>query len=487
MAHKNLSILHWNCNGIFSKKEMLTDYLQQYKPHICSLNEIKLTELEANKYLRFNGYSSILKCRKQNGNYGGGVALLIREDVSFEECCDFNNTDVEVVAVKINLNKTDLLIMSIYNPPDRHLKSICWEFLANYTGDYLVCGDFNAKARSFGCSKYNDSGRFLEEFLINTNGVLVNTPAHTYFKGDYSELLDLFLCSTNIASKIRKFRAELNQLLVSDHLPIEVWLSIKEFNTRQAFGNARKMDFSKADWVNYRSVLDNIANENRLLLSGQHDIDSLNSFLISSIEYAASTSIPVRIEHKLTALPHHILEKIKKRHQLRQEYNKGANENIKIQINKLNKIIKQDIWDLRTKQWSGFVEKFKGNATSSKPFWNKINEFRGSKRVNLIPPIKQDQNLYKEDIDKAEFFAEKLASTFSNDRAGPAEHEREVAFNLKEYRFASDELDYKPIDRTEIILAMSALNCNSAPGQDNIHNHLLKNLPLSFIDFLVYL
>jgi transcriptional regulatory protein LevR len=58
---------------------------------------------------------------------------------------------------------------------------------------------------------------------------------------------------------------------------------------------------------------------------------------------------------------------------------------------------------------------------------------------------------------------------------------------LGEYKFASEEKDCSPIDKNEIILALNALNCNSVPGQENIHNLLLKNLLLSFIDFLVYL
>jgi hypothetical protein len=46
--------VQWNCNGISNKIEMLKVYEDRFKPHIISLNELKLITVEANKVLRLD-------------------------------------------------------------------------------------------------------------------------------------------------------------------------------------------------------------------------------------------------------------------------------------------------------------------------------------------------------------------------------------------------------------------------------------------------
>jgi hypothetical protein len=115
MNQNHLTLLHWNCNGIFNKLEMFKVHIDRFKPHIISFNEIKLTEMEANKCLSFNGYSSIFKCREQLGSFGGGFALLVREDVNYEKYVNEAWLHREVVWVKVMLGKKETLIFSIYN------------------------------------------------------------------------------------------------------------------------------------------------------------------------------------------------------------------------------------------------------------------------------------------------------------------------------------------------------------------------------------
>ncbi len=79
--HFDLSVLHWNCNGLTSKIDQLKSYLLKKKPDIVSLNEIKCNTNSAIFNLNMLNYNSIFKVRE--GNMGGGVALLINKNHSF--------------------------------------------------------------------------------------------------------------------------------------------------------------------------------------------------------------------------------------------------------------------------------------------------------------------------------------------------------------------------------------------------------------------
>jgi hypothetical protein len=52
----NLKIIHWNCNSIKDKIDTLKAFLQDEKPDLMSLNEIKCNETEANNIFYIDNY-----------------------------------------------------------------------------------------------------------------------------------------------------------------------------------------------------------------------------------------------------------------------------------------------------------------------------------------------------------------------------------------------------------------------------------------------
>ena len=83
----NFLILQWNCFQLKTRLGELEMFLKKVKPDIVSINEIKMSTENANFHLRFEGYSTLFKCREKNGDSGGGVALLINEKIKFEKVC----------------------------------------------------------------------------------------------------------------------------------------------------------------------------------------------------------------------------------------------------------------------------------------------------------------------------------------------------------------------------------------------------------------
>jgi hypothetical protein len=145
----------------------------------------------------------------------------------------------------------------------------------------------------------------------------------TFFResSGYSKLLDLIGASPCAASKLKNFKCEVNELLVSDHLPIEVWFSLKlARNNSNSTDKEQKWDFKKANWDLFCAELDSKLNELLSLINKPHDVEMVNKFLKQSILDAAVISIPKIINrNNHSALPASILELIKKRHEARKK------------------------------------------------------------------------------------------------------------------------------------------------------------------------
>ena len=137
----NLTVLHWNCNGLKSKIDELETYLLSKRPDIVSLNELKCNNNEAIYNLNMLHYNSIYKIR--NNNQGGGVALLINKKLKYEEL-DLDETQ-EIVGIKLktNKNKNDINIFSYYNAPDIILNKDLFDNIEKNYDNYLECGDLN--------------------------------------------------------------------------------------------------------------------------------------------------------------------------------------------------------------------------------------------------------------------------------------------------------------------------------------------------------
>ena len=77
-----LNIIHWNCFK-FSVARLFEfqNFLTLYNPDIISIQELKLSEEEANYRLRFSGYDTLFKLRHSGPNFGGGVAIIIKQNI----------------------------------------------------------------------------------------------------------------------------------------------------------------------------------------------------------------------------------------------------------------------------------------------------------------------------------------------------------------------------------------------------------------------
>ena len=167
-----VSIVHWNCFKLNSvRRHELHDFLNKTKPSIVSLNETKLTKEEANYHLRFDNYSTFYKPRPKNPNLGGGVALLIRNDIQAEQTTIFDQfTNDEIIGTYCILGKKKTLLASYYVPPNIFPNTEIFNKIESSGLEFIICGDLNSCSEAFGSKKNNTSG----DALIN----IINDKQH---------------------------------------------------------------------------------------------------------------------------------------------------------------------------------------------------------------------------------------------------------------------------------------------------------------------
>lgn len=112
-------------------------------------------------------------------------------------------------------------------------------------------GDFNAKHIDFYCNITNTNGNALKQILNNTNLLVINTNEPTYISPatGNSDILDLILCTPDLASKLLQFST--TNHLSSDHLPV---LTTFSFHLQVTPNN--KYNYRKADWEIYRTHIE---------------------------------------------------------------------------------------------------------------------------------------------------------------------------------------------------------------------------------------
>lgn len=105
----SLQIHLWNANGILNKTEELQIFLENYNVRIMAVNETKICSTNT---IKLRNYEFLRKDRDANG---GGVAFIIRKDVSYTQILDNNLNHLELLQIKISNNIT---ITTWYNPPN---------------------------------------------------------------------------------------------------------------------------------------------------------------------------------------------------------------------------------------------------------------------------------------------------------------------------------------------------------------------------------
>ena len=83
-----------------------------------------------------------------------------------------------------------------------------FKILEEKCNNYILLGDLNAHAEILGSSSLNQSGKLLDDIILNGQHVLLNDvslPTYVGFNQDKQSVLDLCICSSSMGSKVTEF------------------------------------------------------------------------------------------------------------------------------------------------------------------------------------------------------------------------------------------------------------------------------------------
>ncbi|KXJ79520.1 hypothetical protein RP20_CCG000600 [Aedes albopictus] len=110
----SLRIMNWNSRSIRNKEGEFFDFIDNHKIDVAVVTE---TWLQPNNSIFHPNYSCVRLDRStQVANRGGGVAIFVREGISFKQADGLNTTTIEAIQVTLNLVRTPVHIIAAYFP-----------------------------------------------------------------------------------------------------------------------------------------------------------------------------------------------------------------------------------------------------------------------------------------------------------------------------------------------------------------------------------
>ncbi len=225
------SIIHFNARSLLSKMPELQVLVSSMKPHVIAVTETWLSPSVPNGAIHINGYNTVYRYDRKDNRRGGGVLLLVRNDVSCIERPDLHVWP-ESVWAEIRLSSEAFILGCVYRPPssDPSILSDNLELTFDKIDRRLrvvLVGDFNATSPSW-CSSdsYNIAGHQLEpSFLTLGLHQCLSSPTHLRPDGSFGALLDLVLTSDpSLVSAVTTHQP----VGSSDHLVVQCFLSSKK-------------------------------------------------------------------------------------------------------------------------------------------------------------------------------------------------------------------------------------------------------------------
>ena len=130
----NLSIVHWNANGLIHKKLELEDFIKEHQVDILLITE---THLKKYHNIYIPNYTTIRNDRTSGKK--GGTAIIINNKLKFTSI-NYNTTpNLEITAIKLHIDQDSTLnIIATYKPPNSELLKEDLEILFNQTSPTLV-------------------------------------------------------------------------------------------------------------------------------------------------------------------------------------------------------------------------------------------------------------------------------------------------------------------------------------------------------------
>lgn len=470
--------MSWNCRGIINLgiQSILIDYVCKNRLHVVALQETHL-----------NGQSLYIPnykiYRRDRNNNGGGVALLIRKDISSRQISIGNTHKFETIAVELLSTVGNLVVASVYSPTYTPNFPNVLNTIFNVP-NIIAMGDFNAKSPAWNGCAFNQAGHALLDFQEDSLVRILHPDRHTRIsaRGDASSTLDFFITNTHCIIS----QPSLIDQLLSDHYAIEAVVTASATVPPQIRPN-----YKKANWVLYKQLLSQEARVlSQLPLTLPDELDTAVDAIVNSILHARDTSIPSHpISWDRRNTPADTLAWIRELRRVNrrlrtclpseEDHYRSLKRNAKKALDHLS------IRD-RNDRWSEFTNSLNEN---SKNFWRVAKRLRTG--PNKFPPLRRpDQSMAIDPKEKVELIADAFLRLHEPGREHIDDLDTPIINRVERWLLQTQHVvrrPFPPFTSAEVNEVWQRWRPFKCPGQDGVQNILLKHLPPPFVDALTQL
>lgn len=400
---------------------------------------------------------------------------------------------IEAIGVKIHLEglQRDLKIVSAYYTGTTANQD-CVRFrrdIKRLTGqrETLILGDFNAKHSYWGCARSNVTGNVLYEEMCSGDFDIFFPASPTYHPGPprLPSVLDIMLTTSNVLVESVTTADDLG----SDHLPVMVEVATGvECNDDATYYN-----YSKANWaLLQRYVQRNIDLKDYRLDSNSspENIDRCVTELTHVLQEAIRIAVPKKHRHRQQSqMTSELTTLIRLRRAKKRQYMRNGHILFKREYEFLQKRISHLSNKIHNEEFQRWIASFEPGKDHNKKLFTLSRLLRG--RSNVIPPLKEKDQILLTESEKAEALASQFMSNHltTSDQVAPATIEEAVsncALHVESQRVLN--LDSRTfVSPKELRDIISRQSNNKAPGEDGIKNIVLKNAGRKFITALTYI
>ena len=174
-----VKIMYTNIRGLKGKKSSLIEHLSAERPHFFLITETLLT---TDSDIQIDGY--IFFGRARSGKLGGGVAILVRNDIQNLVIPHISDREIEMIWVSYRQKKSKPIFIGCYygkqesrcskdeiNVEMEKLSEEIQEY--RNEGEVIVCMDGNGKIGLLGEEK-SRNGKLIEEVVATNEMTFLN-------------------------------------------------------------------------------------------------------------------------------------------------------------------------------------------------------------------------------------------------------------------------------------------------------------------------
>lgn len=484
MQNSGIKFMIWNAQSVRSKKLEIFSQISSGDIHVSLISETHLSGGDSFSDPRFRTY----RLDRDDGRKGGGVAMIIRKDVTHRPLPCPQTVSIEAMAVEVSLSNQKLVVVSSYFPGSSDPRVLSQyrrdlQTLSGLGSNVVIAGDFNSRHSYWGCARSNAAGTILFQEIMGGDLMLhfPDSPTHFPHSGRTPSTLELVLT--------KGFPVPVDmvtdQCLSSDHCPVFFHL-INDVVSAPTRASLVK-DFPNADWRRFSDHIDvTMSRMTHEPLNTDDQIDAAVADLVNVVQEADRLHIPTkpRRDQELRLSPDTLAMIGERRAKIRL-WQRTGDPIHRLEVKRLDEKIRKASDEVINSRFSESVSRLNADPGSHrKKFWRIVKMLK--KRPRAMPAIRTEGHTLMTAEEKCEAFAAHFRDIHD---AASTDRSQALASRISQRIREIDEATVLNEEVPVISLAtlkyeVMCLKNGKAPGFDCLMGQHVKHLPDSALLFL---